>query len=390
MRQTSREFCVKEVERRKEQILSLGHYLHENPELAMEEHLAAEKIREILQSEGFSVQEKLEDVPTAVIASKKNGDGPRVALVAEYDALPEIGHACGHNLIAAMSVGAALTLASMLEHYQGEVWLIGTPAEENAMGKALLLEKGVFGNVDFAMMIHPGNVTVPAPITLASASLEFVFRGRSAHAASAPDMGINALDAVIQMFNAINALRQQTRDDARIHGIISEGGTASNVIPDYTRAQVIVRSADTSYCYELVEKIKNCARGAALATGTQVDIEFCEGSCNSLESNEKLVELFRKQMRYLEIPEFTGDSSSASTDMGNVSQVLPVIHPLLKVTKREESVEHHTPAYTQLTGSEEVEDATITGAKLMALVGLEVLETPELLSTIKKSGQILG
>lgn len=390
MQQASRKTCIREVEQRREQILDLARYLHQHPEPAMKEYLAAEKVTKLLRAEGFAIREPLDDIPTAVMAYKKNGSGPRVALVAEYDALPNIGHACGHNLIAAMSVGAALALGAMLDKYQGEVWLIGTPAEETAEGKGLLLERHAFDQVDVAMMIHPGNVTIPAPITLASISMKFDFYGKTSHAASAPELGVNALDAVIQLFNSVNALRQQTREDARIHGIISEGGEAPNIIPDKASVKLIVRSKDTDYCHELAEKVKNCACGAAMATGTQVQIGYYEGSCESLESNEKLVDIFREQLKYLGIPEFTGNSSSASTDMGNVSRVLPALHPLLKVTKREEAVDHHTTAYTELTGSEEVEDATVNGAKLLALVGLEILSDPELLPVIQNAGRIHG
>lgn len=378
----NRENCVKEVDSRREQILSLARYLHQNPELSMKEYLAAAKIREMLSTEGFDVWDEIEGIPTAVVACKKNGTGPRIGLVAEYDALPVLGHACGHNLIGAMGVGAAISLARFLEQYNGEVWLIGTPAEETAEGKGILLDKGVFDHVDVAMMIHPGNVTVPAPTTMASTSLRFDFWGKSSHAGSAPEMGINALDAVIQLFNSVNALRQQTAEDARIHGIIPDGGDAANMIPDHASAALTIRANDTDYCHALAEKVRNCARGAALATGTKLEISHFEGDCDSLKSNKKLVELFREEMAYLNIPEFTGDTSSASTDMGMVSRAKPVLHPLLRVNKKPGSVTHHTPAYTELTGSEEVEDATIDGAKLLALIGLEILENPATLDEI--------
>lgn len=388
MQEETRQLCVNEVERRRKQLLELEHFLHDNPELGLQEHLAAAKLREMLRADGFEVEAPFTEIPTAVVAHKKNGDGPRLGIVAEYDALPELGHACGHNLIAAMSMGAAMTLGTLLEQYQGEVWLIGTPAEEIASGKQTLLDMGVFNNVDLAMMIHPGNQTIPAPVTLASISMEFHYQGRSSHAGSAPEAGINALDAVILLFNSINALRQQTREDSRIHGIIPYGGTLANMIPDKASAQLVVRSKSTDYCRELADKVCNCARAAAQATGAELEINYFEGNCDSLESNQKLADIFRDQLEYLGIPEFTGDTSSASTDMGNVSRLIPAIHPLLKVTKRPEPVDHHTHAYAELTGSEEVEDATIDGAKLMALVGLEVLEDPLLLEAVKNSPRI--
>ena len=215
--------------------------------------------------------------------------------------------------------------------------------------------------------------------------MEFVFHGKPSHAASSPDKGINALDAVIQLFNNINSLRQQLKDDARINGIILEGGDAPNIIPHKTRARLIVRSKENDYCRYLVEKMKKCAQAAAMSTGAEVEISFFEPSCESLDSNEILVELFKNQLNYFDVPLFEGDSSSASTDMGNVSQIIPSIHPLLKVTKQQEHVEHHTSEFTELTGSKEIEDATILGAKLLALTGLEILEKPELLIEIKNA-----
>lgn len=377
--------CKNEVECRKDKILGLSTYLHQFPEVAMEEFRAVQKIRAILQEEGFIILPELPDIPTAVAAYKKRGEGPRIGIVAEYDALPGIGHACGHNLIAAMSVGAALALGAVLNDYSGEIWLIGTPAEETAEGKVLLIEKGIFRNVDFGMMVHPGNVTIVAPVTLASISMRFEFRGKASHAATAPEAGINALDAVIQLFNSINALRQQIREDARIHGIISKGGDAANIIPEKASADIIVRSKDTIYCEELRERVKNCARGAALATGTKLNVTYFEGSCKHLCSNRKLTEIFREQLKRNEIEEFTGDTSGASTDMGNLSQIIPVVNPLLKVTKRKEPVAHHTIEYSELTGSDEVEDATMTGAKLLTLTGAEFLENPELIKEVDVS-----
>ena len=379
--------CLQAVEDSKNTILSLGKYLHQNPEPPLKEFLAAERISQILLDNGFTLLEKFDELPTAVIGHKKIGSGPRIAFMAEYDALPGIGHACGHNLIAAMSIGAALSSARILEqfNFQGEIWLIGAPGEEILVGKKILLNKGIFNQVDLAMMIHPANQTIVSPIMLATTGLDFVFHGQAAHAASFPEKGKNALDAVILLFNNINALRQQIKDDARIHGIVLEGGEAYNIIPSRARARIGVRALEKEYFHDLLNRVKNCGHAAALATDTRLDITPCSPTCYGLKSNPTLAEIFKRQLDYLGIPIFDEYSAGASTDFGNVSQVLPVIHPYLKVTKGDKRVEHHTPAYTMLSGSTEVYDATLAGAQLLALTACEILKNPELMDQIKAS-----
>jgi len=379
---TNKERCIGEVEKRREKIVSLSQYIHKNPEVALEEHLASEKITSVLKNEGFIIQEKLEEMPTAVVGFKKNGEGPRIAFIAEYDALPGLGHACGHNIIAAMSVGAALALSSMLDLFKGEIWLIGTPGEEIGAGKPFMIEKGIFDKVDVAMMIHPSNKTSIAPTMLALAGLEFIFHGKPSHASAAPHEGINALDAVIQLFNNVNALREQMKDDARVHGIILEGGDAPNIIPHKTRARLEVRARENEYLLLLIERVKKCGEAAALATGTRAEIDFFEPTCDALESNKTLCEIFKEALDYFCIVEFNGDASCGSSDMGNVSVVVPSIHPSLDITNNKK-IELHTKEFEELTGSVESHESTILGSKLLALTGLAILEKPELLTEIQ-------
>lgn len=379
--------CIQFVDDNRDTILALSNYLHQNPEPSLKEFLAAERITQILIANGFTLLDKFEELPTAVIGYRKNGDGPRIAFLAEYDALRGIGHACGHNLIAAMSIGAALSTAQVLREYglHGEIWLIGTPAEEIPIGKSFLQNKGIFNQVDMAMMIHPANNTIIAPTMLTTMGLDFVFQGQEAHAASHPYKGKNALDAVIMLFNNINALRQQMKDDARIHGIILDGGEAYNIIPSQTSARIGVRALEKEYFHALLRRVENCGHAAALATDTQVKITPCSPICYGLKTNSVLAEVFQMQLECLKIPIYHGPTTSASTDFGNVSLAIPAIHPYLKVTKADKVIPLHTPEFTKLTGSTEVQDTTVTGAKLLALSACMILKSPDLFHRIKNS-----
>ncbi|UZQ82139.1 amidohydrolase [Thermoanaerobacter sp. RKWS2] len=233
----------------KGEIFEIADEIYKNPELGNQEFKASKLLKEKINGYGFLVNE-VEGLPTAFLAQKKGKKpGPKVALLAEYDALPEIGHACGHNLIAAASFGAAAALGALDEELFGEVMLVGSPAEETDGAKVILVERGIFNDVDAAMMVHPGNRTTVYTTSLAIEPLEFTYTGKAAHAAVAPHLGINALDAVILLFNGINALRQQLRPDARIHGIITEGGYTPNIIPERAVARFYVRAKEKNTCW---------------------------------------------------------------------------------------------------------------------------------------------
>jgi len=334
----------------------------------------------MLKAEGFEV-EHFSEMPTAFVGRKKKGKGPKIAFMAEYDALPEIGNACGHNLIAAMSFGAAISLSKALDDYEGEIILAGSPAEELGEGKPFLIKKGVFDDVDVAMMIHPHCKTIYEVDVLAIAGIDFNFYGKAAHAAANPESGVNALDAVVLLFNNINALRQQLRDDARVHGIIIEAGSAANSIPDKSRVRLEMRAKDQKYFYELIEKVKRCAEAAALATGCRLEWNHFEPNCDSMTTNQTLLDIYKKNIQEFDIKIET-TKESGSTDMGNLSQVVPSIHPWLKVI--EVNANLHTEEFLNAMNSDYTKDRTILGAKLLALTGLDILKNPEKLADIKK------
>ena len=376
-----KEKCLKEIEKRRKKLISLSKIIYQNPELGVKEFLAADIITGILQKEGFTIEKNLGGISTAFKGSKKKGSGLHIAFIAEYDALPNIGHACGHNLISAMSVGAALSLSVFLDSFNGEISLVGTPAEETVGCKINLIKKGIFDNIDVAMMIHPFNKTSLNPIIVALDALEFTFHGKSVHAAAAPYKGINALDAIILLFNNINALRQQLKEDVRISGIIVEGGETPNIIPSRCSARFYIRSKERRYLDIVVEKVKKCGEAAAMATGTRMEITNFEQSFDNMRINKTLIGIFKNQLEELGVS-LEENPFLGSTDMGNLSQQIPCLHPLLRVTKGKEEL--HTKEFAELAGKEYAQEKAIIGAKLLSLTGLAILREPGLLKNIKR------
>lgn len=372
---------ISEIEMNREKIIALSEYIRENPEIALEEYKSSNKIVEFLRKEGFEVEDNLCGMATAFRATRKNGNGPKIAFIAEYDALPGYGHACGHHLIAAMGVGAFIALANILDTYEGEISIIGTPAEEIGEGKPYLIEKGVFDGYDAAMMIHPFSQTCAAPIVTTIGGYDFTFEGKTSHAGANPFDGVNALDAVVMLYNGISVLRQQLVDGTRIHGIIIDGGTAANSIPDKCKIRLEIRAKEIDYFNEVVEKVINCAKGAAIATGCKLDYSKFERTCLGLNENAVLVQLFRDTMKELGVPE-DGLVNGGSTDMGDVSYKIPAIHPFLKCTENGESI--HTREFLEATIKTYAKESTITGIKLLALTGLALFENPELVKKLRK------
>ncbi|QJX62406.1 M20 family metallopeptidase [Niallia circulans] len=360
-------------------------YIGENPELGHEEFKACEILTDTLKQHGFNVEIGICDLPTAFKATFDSGKaGPVIGYMAEYDALPELGHACGHNLIGTMGIAAGIGLSKVLSETGGKVIVYGTPAEETKGGKVTMAEAGIFEELDVAMMVHPLDNYMTSGDSLAMDAIQFEFFGKAAHAAASPHLGINALDAVLQTFNSINALRQHIKSDARIHGVITEGGKAANIVPDYAVAQFYVRAGKREEVNKLVEKVKQCAEGAALQTGATVKASFYEFSYDDMITNQTLSDLFTKQLVDLgvdasEIQEQR--DGSGSLDMGNVSQVVPSIHPYVKICN--EAYACHTHEFREAAMSDQGKDAMILGAKSMALTGLEILTNKELLAEIK-------
>lgn len=263
-----------EIDKYSTRLIEISEFIHKNPEIGFEEFKSSQVLIEELQKNDFIIEQNTAGLETAFKASAigKKG-GPAIAFLSEYDALPEIGHACGHNIIGTASLGAGIAIKSIIKELSGSVYVFGTPAEEGGGGKIKMLEKGAFEGIDISLMIHPFNKTYTFLPSLAVKQIEFIFHGKAAHAAISPEAGINALDAVVHTYNSINALRLQLPDDVRIHGIITDGGQASNIISARAAVKYAVRTKNQNYLDELLEKVKACAKGGALATGATLEID---------------------------------------------------------------------------------------------------------------------
>ncbi|NLP52762.1 M20 family metallopeptidase [Bacillus sp. RO1] len=370
----------------KNDFFEISIYIGENPELGHEEFKSAKVLSDKLSEHGFDVQLGICGLQTAFEAVFDSGKpGPTIGFMCEYDALPEIGHACGHNLIGTMGIAAGIATSKVLQDTGGKVIVYGTPAEETKGGKVTMAEQGVFDKLDVAMMVHPLHSYVKSGSSLAMDAIQFEFFGKPAHAAANPEKGINALDAVIQTFNGINALRQHVTSDTRIHGIIPEGGKAANVVPDYAVAQFYVRAKTRSYVNELVGKVKSIAEGAAMMTGASVKVSNYELSYDNMVTNEALSDVFTEQLLSLGVSSrevIENRDGSGSLDMGNVSLVVPSIHPYIKICN--ELYSCHTTEFRDAALSEQGKEAMILGAKAMALTACELLIKQELLTKIKE------
>ncbi len=373
------------IEENKDRFYEISAYIGANPELGHEEFKANKILTDELKKHQFKVEIGTAGLPTAFEATFDSGKpGATIGIMSEYDALPELGHACGHNLIGTMGIAAGIGLSKIIHETGGKVVVYGTPAEETKGGKVTMAEQGIFDDLDVAMMVHPLSHYEKSGASLAMDAIQFEFFGKAAHAAASPHEGINALDAVIQTFNSINALRQHITSDARIHGIISEGGQAANIVPDYAVAQFYVRAASRDYVNELVEKVKKCAQGAALQTGATMEWSFYEFSYDDMVTNESFSNVFTDSLIELGVnpEEIHERAEGGSLDMGNVSHVVPSIHPYVKIC--DEPFACHTHGFREAALSNQGKEAMILGAKTMALTGFKILTEPELLEKIKK------
>lgn len=361
-------------------------FIYDHPELGNREFVSSQYLVSKMQEHGFQVTYPYGGLATAFRAEWTNGDGPKVCFMAEYDALPGYGeegnenaHACGHNWIAASTLGAAVALAEMKEHFQGSVVLIGTPAEETTGGKCDLVKAGCFDDIDAAIQMHLGAENDIDIVSLAMDSVEFNFYGKAAHAAGAPEQGINALDAVQLTFAGINALRQHIKSDARIHGIVTKGGTAVNTVPDRASCQFYIRAKTRAYVEELTEKVINCAKGACLMTGATLEHHFFENSYDDLVYHPALKQLLKKNLMDLGIADFKAPTqeASGSTDVGNVSHCCPTVYAEIDIESSENAYAHDTQFLKYVHGKKA--DRTLNIAiKAMAYTALEVLLDPSL------------
>ncbi|HZO87587.1 MAG TPA: amidohydrolase [Chthonomonadaceae bacterium] len=364
--------------------------IHAHPEIGLAEEKASQWLCEALAKAGFAVERGVADLPTAFVASHGEIEArPAVAFLAEYDALPELGHACSHNLICTAACLAATALAETIGPEQARVCVIGCPAEESYGGKAQLVAHGIFKGIDIALMAHGYRMHLPARPASGRKSLIFEFYGKSAHAAAAPHKGINALDAMIQTFVGISLLRQQLRGDDRVHGIITHGGKAPNIIPDYTRAEFMVRAMDIGRLNELEQRVLACARGAAEATGAQLKVSSGGLDMLPIRHNRTLEGLYADNLRFLgeELGTVPADQGAGSTDFGNVSQVVPAAHGYFQITT---TAQAHTPEFAEVARSEAGLAGMVTAAKALALTALDSIEDPALLEKARSEFQAVG
>jgi len=372
-----------EIDARRHQLSELSLKIHSNPELGFQEVKAATWLAQYLEENGFSIERGICELPTAFRGSYGQGK-PAIAILAEYDALPNLGHACGHNLIAATAVGAGVASKLAIDRFGGSILVIGTPSEELNGGKAIMADRGAFDNVDMAMMVHPGVCDVATTQALACLALEVEFFGKAAHAAARPEAGINALEAMLQSFAAINSLRQHIKDKARIHGIITDGGEVANVVPAHSAGIFLVRAEDDNYLDELKEKVLNCFIGAATASGARLEYRWGDVRYAPLRNNLTLAQLFTQNMQSLGRKVELSDPNKGfgSTDMGNVSQLVPSIHPSVAIAPRE--VASHSPQFASAAASEAGIQGLLDAAKALAMTVVDLVANPEIVIKVKQ------
>jgi amidohydrolase len=364
------------VEAARDELLDLSHRIHERPEPAFEERYASAACAEIIERHGFAVERPAGSLETAVrgrITGGMGPGGPRIGVLAEYDALPGLGHGCGHNTMAASGVGAALALAAVRDTWAGEVVFLGTPAEERGSGKEIMLRDGLFEDLDAALLYHPcdRNHVVCAP--LASEDVVVTFTGFAAHAASDPWMGRNALDAMISLFVSVGLWRQQLPTHCRVHGIISEGGTAANIIPARTRAWFMIRSADQPYYEVMKTRFAQLCEAAAIAAGVEVTVEF-SGYASTMKHNDAIARLWVANAAANGIDDEGPDPTSGSTDMANVSWRVPAIHPDLSIS--DTPVPGHTIEFRDAAALPRADRTVLLAATLVAQTALDLLLDP--------------
>ncbi len=378
---SAKELIGKEVRGLHPRLTEISHTIHANPEIQFQEHRAVALLTGELEKEGFTVQRPVAGLETAFVANYGRGK-PAVAFLAEYDALPKLGHACGHNLMAVWALGAGLAVKRALPNLEGTIQVIGTPAEEGGGGKVIMTNAGVFQGLDAAIIMHPKDETYLDRGSLAVSHFDVEFFGKSAHAAAYPDKGISALDAVLQLFFSLNALRQMLKPDARVHGCITHGGDAPNIIPEYASAKFLLRAKDQEYVEDLEKKFLNIVEGAALATGARPEVH--KGvSYAARVCNRELIEVLRGNMEVLGIEYETppADGGVGSSDIGDVSQVVPTIHPYMGIC--EKGIVGHSPEFAAAAITERADQLIATGATLLAWTGVEVLLNPEVRQRVR-------
>jgi amidohydrolase len=378
----AKSLAIGEIDARGPELRQIALKIHDSPEVGFQENKAAGWLTEYLSGRGFAVEKGICNMPTAFEAKRGSGR-PAVAFLAEYDALPEMGHACGHNLIAAASLGAALGAVKAAEALGGTILVIGTPAEEVWGGKALMANRGWFRDLDAAMLVHPDNTDAATAHALACQALDVEFTGRAAHAAAQPEAGVNALEAMLISFNAINSLRQHIKGSARIHGIITDGGQAVNVVPAHSAGSFLVRAADDAYLDELKERVVKCFAAGAEATGATLKYKWDEARYATMKNNMTMAKLYQLNMhRFNRSPLIIERSeASGSTDMGNVSHLAPTIQPYVSISA---GALIHSPEFAAAARSEAGIQGMLDAAKGMALTAVDLLADPATMSKVRR------
>jgi len=375
------------VDNMQQKLLQINDFIHDNPELGNQEFKAVELLTSTLAENGFKVEKGVAGLQTAFVATYVNngGGGPVIGFIAEYDALAKLGHGCGHNMIGTAAVGAGISLAKSLGNIPATIIVFGTPAEETTSGKLPMVAAGLFDKVDVALMTHPGDRTSVGPKYLALNLVDFAFEGKASHAAASPEKGISALDGVMMTFNAIEYLREHVRSDIRIHGIVTDGGAAANIVPEHAAARFYIRGADRQYLNSVVERVYNAARGAALATGTKLTIKEIKAYDNNINVdslNSVLLENAKAAGAKRVLPPPGG---SGSTDFGSVTYKVPGAELAI------EYVPAGTPGHSQAmvdSGTTHAgHEAVIIAAKALAATGYDLIDNPDLLRQVKADFQ---
>lgn len=380
---TYKQVLQKSVDNHSKELVNIAKKIFGYKETAYEEYKSSKELVSFLEENGFQVSRNVAGLETAFVASY-GSTSPRIALLAEYDALPGLGHACGHNLIGTISVGAAVALkeSGALKN-KGTILVVGSPAEEVGGGKVALLKHGVFDDVDVAMMIHPASMTTGFDIAYAIDEFKVEYFGKASHAASAPERGINALDAMINAFVGIGLLRQQLPENARIHGIITNGGQASNIIPEYTKAEVGVRALKRKELDKIVEKFGSVLEGAAKSSGCRLKATK-QTSLDNVRVNVPLAQTLESNFKTIGevVVKRTYEQGVGSTDMGNVTQKVPGIHAYINVTNSED-IAAHTHEFARACNSEYAYSAMLRAAKALGMTCLDIIGDGELLKKIR-------
>jgi amidohydrolase len=381
-----KERLAAEVDKRADVLIDASHQIHANPELCYEERFAHDLLTDILETEKLDVDRHAFDLETAFIARAGTGDGPTIAVLCEYDALPGIGHACGHNIIGTAGLGAGLAAAALANELGGRVVVLGTPAEEGGGGKELLLQRGALEGVDAAMMVHPAGADLARMDVIAIHQMKVRYHGQAAHAAAFPHKGRNALDAAVLGYVNVAALRQHIRPNERIHGIFTNAGDKPNIVPSFAEAEWYVRSPTLKSLDVLKPRVVACLEAGALAAGCEMEIEWQDPAYADMVDNRTMLRLYMDNARTTgrELIESTegGPQVVGSTDMGNVSYIVPSIHPMIKVAPGHLSI--HTPEFAEYTASPDGDAAVIDGAKAMAMTIADLWLQPELLARAKE------